>query len=149
MSSEVLLGLFVWFYKYAHIQNILLTCVFFKNGWDSILFPNWKVKVLVTQSCPTLCDPTDCSPTRLLCPWNSPDKISGMGWHFLLQGIFLTQGLNPSLPHFTNWATREAENGKPGKGATQISSSHLTIWLWELFILVDISTSFKVLYSSL
>ena len=28
----------------------------------------------------------------LLCPWNSPGKNSGC--HFLLQGIFLTQGLN-------------------------------------------------------
>ena len=24
---------------------------------------------------------------------------TGVGWHFLLQGIFLTQGLNPCLPH--------------------------------------------------
>ena len=30
-----------------------------------------KVKVSVTQSCPTFCDPKDC---RLLCPWNSPGK---------------------------------------------------------------------------
>ena len=33
-------------------------------------------------------------PTKLLCPWNSPDKNTGMGCHFLLQGIFLTQGSN-------------------------------------------------------
>ena len=31
-------------------------------------------------------------PTRLLCPWNSPGKNTGMGNHSLLQGIFLTQG---------------------------------------------------------
>ena len=24
------------------------------------------------QSCPALCDPMDCSPARLLCPWNFP-----------------------------------------------------------------------------
>ena len=36
-------------------------------------------------------------PARLLCPWNSPGKNIGMGCHFLLQGIFLTQGLNPVL----------------------------------------------------
>ena len=24
-------------------------------------------------------------PTRLLCPWNSPGKNTGVGWHFLLQ----------------------------------------------------------------
>ena len=36
---------------------------------------------------------------RLLCPWNSPGKNTGMGCHFLLQGIFLTQGSNPGLLH--------------------------------------------------
>ena len=38
-------------------------------------------------------------PTRLLCPWDSPGKNTGAGCHFLLQGIFLTQGLNPCLLH--------------------------------------------------
>ena len=33
-------------------------------------------------------------PTRLLCPWDSPDKNTGMGCHALLQGIFPTQGSN-------------------------------------------------------
>ena len=37
------------------------------------------------------------APTRLLCPWNSPGKNTGVGCHFLLQGIFLTQGSNPCL----------------------------------------------------
>jgi len=27
-------------------------------------------------------------PTRLLCPWNFPGKNTGVGCHFLLQGIF-------------------------------------------------------------
>ena len=53
----------------------------------------------VAQSCPTLCDPMDCSPTRLLCPWDSPGKNTGVGCHALLQGIFPTQGLNPHLLH--------------------------------------------------
>ena len=34
-------------------------------------------------------------PTRLLCPWDSPGKNTGVGCHFLLQGIFPTQGSNP------------------------------------------------------
>ena len=49
------------------------------------------------QSCLTLGDPVDCSPTRLLCPWDSPGKNIGVGCHFLLQWIFPTQGLNPGL----------------------------------------------------
>ena len=31
---------------------------------------------------------------RLLCPWNSSGKNTGVGCHFLLHGIFLTQGSN-------------------------------------------------------
>ena len=44
----------------------------------------------VAQSCPTLCDPMDCSPHQLLRPWDSPGKNPGVGCHFLLQGIFPT-----------------------------------------------------------
>ena len=35
--------------------------------------------------------------TMLLCPWNFPGENTGLGCHFLLQGIFLTQGLNLCL----------------------------------------------------
>ena len=32
-------------------------------------------------------------------PMGFPGKNTGVGCHFLLQGIFLTQGSNPGLPH--------------------------------------------------
>ena len=32
------------------------------------------------------CDPMNCMPARLLCPWDFPGKNAGMGCHFLLQG---------------------------------------------------------------
>ena len=48
---------------------------------------------LVTQSCPTLCDPVDCSPPGSSVHGDSPGKNTGVGCHALLQGIFLTQGL--------------------------------------------------------
>ena len=35
----------------------------------------------------------------LLCPWDFPGKSTGVGCHFLLQGIFPTQGSNLGLPH--------------------------------------------------
>ena len=35
--------------------------------------------------------PHGLQPTRLLCPQDFPDKNTGEGCHFLLQGIFLTQ----------------------------------------------------------
>ena len=43
------------------------------------------------KSCPTLCDSHGLEPARLLCLQNSPGKNTGVGCHFLLQGIFLTQ----------------------------------------------------------
>ena len=33
-----------------------------------------------------------------LCPWDSSGKNTGVGCHFLLPGIFPTQGLNPDPP---------------------------------------------------
>ena len=39
-------------------------------------------------------------PAGLLCPWDSLGKSTGVGCQFLLQGIFLTQALNPCLLHW-------------------------------------------------
>ena len=55
---------------------------------------------LVAKSCPTLCDTVDCSPPGSLCPWDFPGKNTGVGCHFLLQGIFLTQGSNSGVLHW-------------------------------------------------
>ena len=55
---------------------------------------------LVTQSCLPLCDPTDCSlPGSSVCPWGFCRQEYWSGCHALLQGIFPTQGLNPSQTH--------------------------------------------------
>ena len=35
--------------------------------------------------------PHGLQPTRLHCPWDAPGKNTGVGFHFLLQGIFATQ----------------------------------------------------------
>ena len=63
-----------------------------------VLPPFSVLEVLVTQSCPTL-QPHGLWPTRLLCPWDSPGKNTGLGYHSLLQGGLPTQGLNPGLLH--------------------------------------------------
>ena len=43
--------------------------------------------------------PHGLQPSRLLCPWNSPGKNTGVSNHSLCQGIFSTQGLNTGLLH--------------------------------------------------
>ena len=50
--------------------------------------------------------------TRLLCPWDFPGKDTGVGCHFLLQEIFLIQGLNPGLLHCRQTLPSEPP-GKP------------------------------------
>ena len=58
--------------------------------------------VLCCESCIFVWDslqPHGLQPARLLCPWNSLGKNTEMGCYFLLQGIFLTQGLNSCLLH--------------------------------------------------
>ena len=69
-------------------------------------------------------------PTRLLYPWDFPGKNTGMGCHFLLQGVFLTQEsakspVSPALAggFFNTWEAvlvKDLENlqkGDKGKEA--------------------------------
>ena len=53
------------------------------------------VCVELLQSCPTVCSPMDLQLSRLLCPWDSPGKNTGVGCHVLPQGIFPPPGLSP------------------------------------------------------
>ena len=68
---------------------------------DPIRLSMYMCCVLVTQSCLTL-DPMEygMQPARLLCPGDFPGKNTGVDSHFLLQGIFLTQELNPGLLYY-------------------------------------------------
>ena len=93
----------------GHFEWVALHCFGCSiNTWWKISVPFFLscVWVLVTQSCPALCDPKDCSPRDF------PGKNTGVGCHFLLQGNFLTQGSNPHVLNWqadsTIWATREA-----------------------------------------
>ena len=56
------------------------------------------------QSCPpTLCNPLDCNLPSSSVLGDSPCKNTGVGCHFPLQGIFLTQGLKPHLLYLLHW----------------------------------------------
>ena len=68
---------------------------------------------LVTQSCPTLCDPMDCSLPASSVHGDSPGKNNGVGCHALLQGIFPTSGSNPGLPHCRSIIYHLSHKGSP------------------------------------
>ena len=62
--------------------------------------------------CCVLWNPRGLQPARLLGPWGSLGKNAGDSCHFLLQGIFPTQGLNPCLQH---WQVDSLPLVPPGK----------------------------------
>ena len=66
-----------------------------------------------------------------------PGKNTGVGCHFLLQGIFLTQGWNPYLLHcrqiYYSWASREAQEIYKVRNTKAIAEA---IWVeWEVELL--------------
>ena len=67
------------------------------------------------QSCPTLCNPMDCSPPGSSGHGISQEWNTGVGCHFLFQGIFLKQGLNPRLLHLLHWQADSLPLAPPGK----------------------------------
>ena len=64
-----------------------------------MLIPGNQKKVKSLSCVRLFAAPWTVACTRLLCPWDFLGKSTGVGCHFLLQGIFLTQGSNPGLPH--------------------------------------------------
>ena len=61
------------------------------------------------------CVHSDHLPSRLLCPWDSPGKNTGVGCHTLSEGIFPTQGSNPCILCLLYWQVCSLPLGPPGK----------------------------------
>ena len=82
-------------------------------GTPPSLILNLKVKVLVAQLCPTLCDPTDCSPPGF--------SVHGISQARILKWVVISSSRGSSRPRdktqvsciagtsFSIWATREAQ----------------------------------------
>ena len=82
---------------------------------------------LVSASCsvvPNSLQPHGLQPTRLFCPRDFPGKDPGVGCHFLLRGIFLTQGSNLDLlhcrqiPHHLSYEVWEEKSKTPWSSLT-------------------------------
>ena len=67
----------------------------------------------VAQSCPTLWDPMDCSLPGSSVHGDFPGKNTGVGCHFLRQGIFPTQGSNPGLLRCRQTLYHLSQQGSP------------------------------------
>ena len=68
-------------------------------------------------------------PTRLLCPWDSPGKNTGVGCHSLLQRICLTQGLNLGLPRCRQTLYHLSHQGSPSDSLIHSSLHLLFFWI--------------------
>ena len=123
-----------------------------QEHWSGLPFPSpmhdsekWKWSHLVVSDSSR---PHGLQPTMLLCPWDSPGKNTGVGCHFLLQGIFRrrdqTQISLIAGRCFNLWATREpqiklptsAESSKKQESSRKTSISALltmpkplTVWI--------------------
>ena len=87
----------------------------FKKQWTV-----WKVCVCsAVQYCLTFATHWAEEPTTFLRPWDFSCKNTGVGCHFLLQGIFLTRGLNLGLLCLLHWQ------------AESLSQSHLWSPRWK------------------
>ena len=82
--------------SHCHVYNPMCTC---------------KVTSVMSSSLP----PYGLQPARLLCPWPSPGKNTGVGCHFLHQGIFPTYGSNTHLLSFLHWQAGSLIVPPPGK----------------------------------
>ena len=63
-------------------------------------------------------------PSRLLYPWDFPVKDTGVGCHFLLQGIFLAQGSSPCLLHWQMDSLPLSHQGSPPDSRMPQSHPH-------------------------
>ena len=84
--------------------HLCIHIIFFSESFEGklVTIPIMFIVVSsVTQSCPTLCNPMNCS-----LPGSSVHGILQariLEWVALLQGIFPTQGLSPRLLHLLHW----------------------------------------------
>ena len=97
-----------------YVFPFFLTSVPPSNHSVKLAFRELK-KVKATQSVSNFLQPHGLYPSRLLCPWNSPGKNTGVGSQSLLQGIFPTQGLNPGLPQCRQILYHLSHQGSPDK----------------------------------
>ena len=103
----------VWSWPIYLESKAIHSCVFYSTSWGPWVCKHLKylsnqncVKVKVSKSCLTLCDPMDC-------PWNSLGQNTRVGSLSILQGIFPTQGSNPGLPHCRQILYQLSHKGSP------------------------------------
>ena len=98
------------------MKFIVLSMVMHRNIMPQIL---WETKIEIRKWSHSVMSDylwlRGLLPTRIPCPWDFPGKSTRVACHFLLQGIFLTQGPNPSLLHCKQTLYHLSHQGTPSQ----------------------------------
>ena len=97
-------SLFIRWWTHRSLSVFIAFIIFISLGWK------WKWSRSVMSGSLW---PQGQLPTRLCHQWDFPGKNTGVGCHFLLQGIFPTQGLNPGLLHCRQTLYPLSHQGSP------------------------------------
>ena len=98
--------------------------------WILWVWDIYMDRYIIVQSCPTLCDPMDCSLPSSSVLGDSLGKSTGVGCHALLQGIFPTQ-TKPRSPTLQADSLPSELPGKPILPLKFILCSKHRIMLWS------------------
>ena len=90
-----------------------MTCKVSGGGGHIVMKPSPILVTLWTEALPT--------PLKPHCPWISQARTLEWGCHFLLQGIFLTQGSDPGLLH-CRWSPELQADSLPAEPPAVIKS---------------------------
>ena len=93
-----------------------------------IIFMKWSDSVSHSARSDSF-QPHGLWPTRLLCPWDFLGKNTGVGCHFLLQEIFLTQGSNLGLLHCRQILYHLSHQGSPTVIITSVKTKKEWIFI--------------------
>ena len=93
LLSECFIKTLLLAFVLESVTFVAISWSLFSEVWSEV---KWSE---VAQSCPTLCDPMDCSLPGFFCPWIFPGNSTGVGCHFLLQGILHCRQMLYPLSH--------------------------------------------------
>ena len=86
---------------------------------------------------------------QLLCPWNFPGKNTGVGCHFPLQGLFLSQGLSLCLLCLLNWQVDSLPLGflltQMIKNLPTVQETQVWFLCWEDLLEKEMATHSNIL----
>ena len=154
-GSNIIPTVFCYIYYIVLIQLYINRCMIvwiamysFQYTWVSLIHFN----VCVSYQCMHVCACVHAQPARLLCPWISKARVLGMGCHFLLQGMFLTQGSNLGLLHCRQtlyWLSHPRNpltKTLPGLSGRGSKGNHNLIRSFTSFLFVTQSEVFTTYY---